>query len=658
MPTDRDIKKDAEEAYNAGQSHWAPYWEEAKRDIQFREGNQWTAKDKMYLQSQDREALVFNKTHRVVNVISGYEQKNLYALKIDPFEGADEKTASQFSGLVMNNMLYGGGYMAQSAAFEFGPVISGMNLLEPWVDRSDDLLNGDIRFRRLPYNRFVLDPTFQDRDLDRDCGFIFTRDYFSKDQVAGLLPDMEKDIMRLKGGASDSKFSYFYPLKGKNNEYNLKYDRFFVSTHRPYRILADTKTGKIVPMPDKGDSRVDELIKLFSQRYPQLKVIKGRRRGVDLHIFVEGELMYSGPDSSGLDEYPFVLEAGYWTPEDEDPKYRLQGVVRCMRDPGTEGNRRRSMVIDMLDGIIRQGWKAKSGSVKNPEELYQSGSAVVWMDENAELTDAEQLIAPPIPNGLFQALDILDKDHDSISGVNTEMLGDPNNDDVEVAAILAKLRSANGLVTLQSLFNGHRFAKTLLGRKQVKLIQRNYTPSKVARILGEPPSQEFYSRDFGKYDAVPVEAALTDTQRQQYYAQLLAYKKMGAPVPWHVLVDYGPMEYKDKFKEVIKQAEQQEAKQADEQRQMDMVAKALLQAEATQKIATAKERLTQAEENRATETLNRAKAVKEMNTVDLDNFQKTLSLMQQMLTVLRSQQPQGPPQAPQLENMPPMGGIQ
>jgi hypothetical protein len=103
--------------------------------------------------------------------------------------------------------------------------------------------------------------------------------------------------------------------------------------------------------------------------------------------------MYSGPDPSGLDEYPFVLEAGYWSPEDENPQYRMQGVMRCMRDPATESNRRRSMVLDMLDGVIRQGWKAKTGAVVNQDELYGSGFSVVWMNKEAEMTDAEQL--PP-----------------------------------------------------------------------------------------------------------------------------------------------------------------------------------------------------------------------------------------------------------------------
>jgi len=652
MATDRDIKKDSEEAYNAGQSHWQTYWEEAKKDIQFREGNQWTNRDKLYLTSQDREALVWNKTHRIVNLVAGYEQKNLLALKVDPVEGADERTASQFSGLLMYIMMSGGGHLASSSAFEFGPVITGMNLIEPWVDRTDDLLNGDIKFRRLPYNRYVLDPSFQDRNLDTDCGFVFTRDYFTRDQIYGMLPERKSDIEKLKGCGADAKFQQFYPLKGKNNEYNLKYDRFYVQTHRPYRILADTQTGRIVPMPDKGDRRVDELIRLFAGRYPQLKVIKGMRKGVDLHLFVEGELMYSGLDPSGLDEYPFVLEAGYWTPEDEDPKYRMQGVVRCCRDPGTESNRRRSMVLDMLDGVIRQGWKAKTGSVVNEEELYSSGSAVVWMDKNAEMEDAQRLASPEIPQGLFQAMQIMDQDHDEVAGVNSEMLGSAENDDIEVAALLAKMRSANGLTTLQSLFSHHRNAKALLGRKQIRLIQKNFTPAKVQRILGEPPTREFYERDFGKYDCVPVEGLLTDTQRQQHYAQILAWKKAGAPIPWTHVIDFAPIERKDKLKEAVAAEEKGQAQAAKQQQQMEQLAASLMNADRAQKLASARERLEEAKGERAKADLDRAKMVREMQGIDLENFSKTLGLLQNLLNMIRVPQESQPQQ---IENMQPMG---
>ena len=642
MATDRDIKKDADECYAAGEAHWSPYWQEAKLDLKFYEGDHWSARDKAYLAANDREALTFGKCRRIVNLVTGYEQKNLLALKIDPMESADEKTASQLSAIVLNNML-NGGYMAMSSAFEFGPVITGMNLIEAWVDRSQDLLNGDIKFRRLPYNRFVLDPTFTSRDLDDDCGFIYLRDYFSKDQVSSLLPDREDDIEILIGGSSDSKFNQYYPLKGKNNEYNLKYDRFYTVSYRPYQVLIDTQTGKIIPLDDK-DPKIKTLIKMFMQRFPNLKLLKGRRKGVDLHIFVEGELMYSGLDSSGLDEYPFVLEAGYYTPEEDDPKYQIQGLMRCMRDPGTEIDRRRSMVLDMLDGVIRQGWKVKSGSVVNPEAMYSSGSEVLWMDENAQMTDAERLNPPLIPEGIFRFMEIMDKDHDEMPGVNNEMLGSVEND-IEVAAILAKLRSANGLTTLQGIFNAHRDAKRLLGRKQVKLIQANYTPDKIQRILGEPPTQEFYTKDFAKYDCNPVEGVLTDSQRQMYYTQLAGWKKAGAPIPWSEIIEYAPLEKKDSLKKAMQQQEQSQQQQAQQDMMTQKITNDLLNAQKFQSIASGQQKLSQAVEDRSGARLDNARAVKELQGIDINNFMQTLELLKSMAEMLAgNQQPQQPQQ--------------
>jgi hypothetical protein len=336
MATDNDIKKDMEEAYGAGERHWSPYWIEARRDVKFKAGDQYSNRDKLYLKRMDREALVWNRTHRVVNLVAGYEQKNLLSLKIEPFEGADEQTASQFSGLVMNNMLYGGGYAAFSNAFEMGPVISGMNLVEHWIDRSDDLLNGDVRFRRIPYNRFILDPTFQDKDLDRDCTYALTRDYFSARACTSLLPEREKDIRMLKPRrySGDNKFGQFYPLQSLGGETHLKYDRFYVEAQRPVELLVDVKTGTSMRIPEKADRRVRDLIRILLNRKPNLKKLKRYKKGVDLHIFVEGELMYSGLDPSGLDEYPFTLEAGVLDPGGRRSPLSHPGVGSVLPGPG------------------------------------------------------------------------------------------------------------------------------------------------------------------------------------------------------------------------------------------------------------------------------------------------------------------------------------
>ena len=116
------------------------------------------------------------------------------------------------------------------------------------------------------------------------------------------------------------------------------------------------------------------------------------------------------------------------------------------------------------------------------------------------------------------------------------------------------------------------------------------------------------------------------------------------------------MERKDKLKDAVKQAEQQQAKVASEQQQMEAVGKALLQAQSFQTIASGKERLAKVQEDRASATLDQAKAFRELEGIDLENFSKTLALLQTLLTILQGQGQGGPGDAqpgglPQIQNM-------
>ena len=71
------------------------------------------------------------------------------------------------------------------------------------------------------------------------------------------------------------------------------------------------------------------------------------------------------------------------------------------------------MIIDMLDGVIRSGWKFKEGSVINEDALYASGFENIVINKDFNLTDVERHQQITIPQGLFQASDMMDRDHDS-----------------------------------------------------------------------------------------------------------------------------------------------------------------------------------------------------------------------------------------------------
>ena len=89
------------------------------------------------------------------------------------------------------------------------------------------------------------------------------------------------------------------------------------------------------------------------------------------------------------------------------------------------------------------------------------------------------------------------------------------------------LRQGAGLTTLQKLFDQLDFSQKLLGELTIDMMQSNFQPGKVARILGKQPSQQFYNKAFQKYDCVVAEGILTESQQKTQFIQYSYLKEMG-----------------------------------------------------------------------------------------------------------------------------------
>ena len=344
---------------------------------------------------------------------------------------------------------------------------------------------------------------------------------------------------------------------------------------------------------------------------------------------VEERTFYDGPDLLGIDDYPMVLLMGYWVPEYRDLKDKLQGVVRCMRDPQKEVNRRRLKVLDIIDSVISSGFQAEEDAVVSRASLYQAGQARVIWAKKGMMDKIKQLEGAEVPQGLFRILETMDKDVMDLAGVEG-LLQAPEMQSQQIAQGLAKLREAQGLTVLQDLFDNLRLAKRLLGNKLIAAIQANYTPAKVKRILNQQPTPEFYNRTFGKYDCAPCEGVLTDTQRQMYFAQLLMLKEMGAPVSWTTLIKASPLEMKDELLAEIQKQEQSQGAMAQTQIMSQQITDKLLQAEAAGRLAGAQEKHAKIQADRARAGLDVAKTMAEIQKMDAERLMSLLGLALQL----------------------------
>jgi hypothetical protein len=606
------------------------FWGEADTDQRFFLGDQ-TLWNDLYgnLPANRRRMFNFNRIMRVINMIEGYQRRNRKSTICVGVENSDDETADQFTKILMHIASTERVLETISDSFH-GALISGMNLLHVWVDYRQDPVSGTIKVDNCPHNYFLIDPYFKKADLS-DCNGLWKRTFMTKREVISLMPQYSEEILGLYGVDNrDGKFQfapeqYNYGLKNL-----LTYDEFWYKDYRKQKMLVDTQTGETQEWKSQDEDR----LRLFLQAYPTVTMIEQEVPTTRLAIVVQGRVFYDGPNPMGIDRYPFAPVWAYYEPHCEYFPWRIQGVVRGLRDAQYLYNRRRVIELDILESQITSGWKYKENALVNPKDIFLSGQGRgIALKEDAQMTDAEQIIAPQIPPSMIQLSELLAKEVSEISGVNEELLGSAQDDK---AGILSMLRQGAGLTTLQRLFDQLDYSQALLGSLMIDLIQANYTPGKVDKILenGQHPTPQFYNKAFGRYNATVEEGLNTITQKQMNFAQLFEMKQAGMNIPDELLIDASTLQNKKKLIDAITQANQaaQQSQQQQMQVQMqELQARAeLSHARAAADWGLSEERKHEAAKDDEVALLNLVKALKEIDTMDLSHIEQLIRMSQSL----------------------------
>lgn len=624
---------------------WGVYFAHAYRDLRAYAGDNWSNREKTKLEQQNRMILELNKIRRVVNLYSGYERENRTATVCAPVEGSDVQTADQMSNLLYYVYDKANADYIISEAFEHS-LKTGLSIIGLYMDYSRDKINGDIKMYWKPFNALMIDPYFTKRDLS-DCDQCSTRDLLSKEQIKGLLPWIDPaQIDMLPTGIRDNKYQYLGIYRQYNSTYIAKnlctYDQYWKRITVEQKYLVDLVTGVSEEWSGDKDAEKELMKRLSELPHDRLRLIKSHKRTVELNIIVSGQLMYTGPDPTGLDNFPFIPVLLYHEPLIDTFELKIQGIVRSVRDAQRQYNRRHSQIIDIMESIINTGWITKNGAVLDPNMLMQAGQGrQVVVNEGYDVNaDVREISPPNIPPGYLQYQDIIDKNIMEIPGASDELLGLSSVGDSQVSGKLAEVRASNGLKGNRGIFDNLEQSKKYLGKLVIECIQKNYSPGKIQRILGEEPSEQFLSGQFEEYDCAIKQAVKTPTQREAYYYQLLQLLSLGAPIPWDKVLEVAPIQGSTKLHEILaqQQEQQQQAAQIEQeqmqmQRALDMAAINQSTALAEERrarvladIGLAKERESEVVQNHAKAFLDNAKTIAEIEDIPRRRMTEVLKI--------------------------------
>lgn len=651
---DISLKRRMDSYYRQSLPLTQQFWNEADIDVRFNAGDQ-TLWNQIYgtLPINNRRTFMFNRIRRITNMISGYQRRNRKSTIVTPVENSHAETADAYTKLLEWTHNQSNALEILSDAFQGGACISGFNLLSLWLDYRTDPVNGDPRVTNFYHNGCMVDPTFKNRDLS-DCNFIWTRKWMSKKQCISLMPEREKEIQGLQtSGYRDDKFM-FLP---ENYQYSIQnyvpYDEFHYLSSRDVELIVDTETGESMEWPGKKED-----LKQYLYLNPQLTTIKTQKPTVKLGITIAGREFYDGPNQLGIDRYPFVGVYGYWEPNCPYFSLKMQGVVRGLRDSQFIYNRKMVVMNDILESQINSGLKFKESALKDPRDAFLTGQGrMLAIRDSASMDDVQPIAPPSIDGSMMELSKILGEEIAQISGVNEELLGSATDDK---AGVLSMLRQGAGLTTLQVLFDQLDMSQKHMGSLWMEIMQKNFTPAKIEKILGYPAPAEFHSKTFQKYDCVVEEGVYSATQKQIHFQQLMQLREMNIPVPSKAIIEAITIQNKKQLIDAIEQEEQGQQQQAQAQAQADMqreqvLAETLL-AKAESDKALAQERigkmhadqlLAQGKERRdeADADLARIRAIHELEGMNVEQIEKMLNIVsfiqeqdrQKQQTVLNTQ---------------------
>ena len=629
----------------------AAYWQQGAIDKRFKVGDQtlWSMiyGDTQYFQSR---RFFFNLIRRHINMICGYQRKNRKSTITLPVHDTDA-LADDYNGVIKWSENRDGFQEYLSQAFE-GACDTGCSLLHLYPDYTLDPISGDLFTDQVSYNNFLIDPYFRKQDLT-DCSFVWRRRWVNKNAAKALLPGHSQEIDKMRpSGAKDGRFPLQAELINLDTNQLFTYDEFHYRTTREATIVLDPKSGEAIEWEEDAEDPEDMMERTLAQQ-PWLVVKKVQVPTVKLAICLGDRVLYHGNNLLNIDAYPFVPALCYHEPDIQSYAWRLQGIVRNLRDAQYLYNRRKVIELDILESQINSGWIYPIDVVTDPKAFRQSGQGFLVPLKAGHLPNEVQRIDPPdIPQSMMELSRSLSEDITKISGVNEELLGAATDDK---SGILSMLRQGAGLTTLQTIFDKLDYTQRLYGQIRLQAIRKNFSKGKIESILGREVDPRFFTSHSQKYSVAVEEGNYSSTQRQTELQQLLHFKELGMPIADKSILQAAFITNK---KQVIAdmeeaaqqqaQAQQQQAQQQEKKDNADIMSKYAkarsdlarekeLMASSQEKIAKISDIQATAEHKQAQADLDLVKMMIELEDMDLANFRNALELAE---TIKMSNNPQ------------------
>ena len=587
-----------------------------EQDTELALGFQLSDADRYDLESQGVLPIEINLIRPMLQFLSGTQRNNKTDFIAFPEGKEDSQEAEVATRLLKNLMKQTEGEEKLTEQFDEGCMI-GESWVEPYIDYTYDLVNGEMNLKKeTPFEVFE-DPTSKEYDGSDGRYMIKYLPDLLDDQIIELFPDKKEVIKDAPTGKlsfdnvgdTDSMGMHIQkedygkepndiitPTKGKDLTY------YYYKKLKTKYIVVDLATDEIDEMDNKaealekastligGDLLREKEVNIVEREVPEIweAVLLGTSE------ILQDELSWTYPRWK---KYPIIPYRGYWTRTYVKSTHRdllTQGVVRPLRGLQLELNKARTLALRHLNQSANSGWLCEEDTWKDPDLVAEYGSTPgVTLEYKKGKTAPARLFPEQLSIGHTKIAEEANKNIKEVSGMNPDLLALQEGGTDSGRAI--RLRTQQGMVMINQLLDNLNRTKKLLGKFLTAMLGEVYSLESAKKVLGEA----YITKTFGKpvmaenpatgepvQQGIEIDEAAVDSTilsvlnskvTQKYnidiglsndsetaltlsFMELLSLAKEGVAIPASTLVEYSniPNSAKQAVMEANKQAQGQQ----------------------------------------------------------------------------------------------------
>jgi hypothetical protein len=541
----------------------------------FYRGHQWDAADMAALDDQGRPALTINTILPTINAVLGEQTTRRMDVAFKPRGRGQQEIADVLTKLFMqiadNNKMD----WIESQVFADG-LIQDRGWFDVRID-FDDHIQGEVRVTPKDPLDILIDPDAKEYD-PRTWNEVFETRWMTLDEIEEQYGQAKADKLRItveQGSVLGTDSVEYEENRYGNTSASVEYNQGNTANPEENRSLrsirvierqyyklkecmfyVDSVTGDMREVPYNWSKRKREQ---FADQFGLEILTKAVKK---VRWTTTADLVVLHDEWSPYDSFTLVPYFPYWR------RGRPFGMVRNLLSPQEQLNKISSQELHIVNTTANSGWIVETGSLNgmNADDLEEHGAETgLVLEFNRGSSPPAKIPPNQIPTGLDRIAMKAAANIKTISGISDAMLG---TDSPEVSGVAIQAKQNRGAMMIQVPLDNLTKTRQYLAEKILSLVQAYYTEERLIQItdetdplkrrqpmkINEITTEGLIINDLtlGEYDVVIGTAPARDNFEEIQFAEAIALRQVGVPIPDDLIVEYSHLQRKGEIAQRIR----------------------------------------------------------------------------------------------------------